>query len=264
MRRDKKYPNWFNAHFRPLRALESFTVFITKEHDEFKAQSLKKRKLNERKLKRYKKEFDGVEAMLDKHLNKKLSLEGIAEIEAIEKRLKRVARQTDKELEKIQHESTDYEKQIKQDYEFQSLLLSRFSRNLALVTITGLILFTAIAYVLYKVFFPNFGHDVNVEYYSVLAQIMLALLIALYLTGYSKADKDMKEYEDKSVWNKLVSEYRLLGIYAFLQGQIACLVAIGRGWSGTGVMLASLIGVGILTLLVFTKILERNTSTVNK
>lgn len=258
MKQSKRYPNWFDAHFRPEKALKTFTATITTEHEEFKKQAMKKRQKNERKLEAFNKEFAGVEAKLDSQLNRKLSKKEIVENESLRKRLKTVQGENDHEIKKIEHDAKLYEEQIEKDYDYQHVLLSRILRNLALVTIVILILFTSATYMLYKSIFPNFGQGVKVEYYSILAQIIPALLIALYLTGYGKSDKDKKAHEDRSIWNKLMSEYRILGIYAFLQGEIACLIAIGRGWSALGVMLASFIGVGILTLLVFTKILERD------
>lgn len=139
-------------------------------------------------------------------------------------------------------------------------LLDAYARNLVITISLLLVLILLLAYGLEKVFFPDFGRDVNVNFYSTLAQILPALLIALFLVGPVDLKLHSKEHLkrlQRSVWQRLTSGDRLFGILGFIVGELACLIAIGRDYSGTGVYIFSLFGAGMLATVLIQRISNR-------
>lgn len=67
---------------------------------------------------------------------------------------------------------------------------ARLSKQVVLIFAGVMLLLFVFVYALIKVYQPNFGHDVGVGYYEALANILAALLIALFLTPSEEGAPD--------------------------------------------------------------------------
>jgi len=140
-------------------------------------------------------------------------------------------------------------------------LINRYARNLVIIIISILLVLLLITYGIEKVFFPDFGRNVHVEFYGTLAQILPALLIALFLVepvGLKTNSAQHIERFEKSMWLRLtVNDDRLIALLGFIPAEVACLVAIARGSTGTGLFLLSLFGLATLALILIKRISNR-------
>jgi hypothetical protein len=140
-------------------------------------------------------------------------------------------------------------------------LIDRYARNLVIFIIFSLLVLLLINYILYKIFFPDFGRNINIGFYEALAQILPVLLIALFLaeTPEIKSNSAQRiERLNRSVWQRLtINDDRLLGLITFIPAELACLIAIARDSTGTGLFLLSLFGAGPLALLLIKRISNR-------
>jgi hypothetical protein len=120
------------------------------------------------------------------------------------------------------------------------------------ILLTNLILIGL--YLYYKIYIPDYGMDTRMEFYTVVAQILPALLIALFLT--QKGEIEYEQREKPSFARSLLSGYKFLGLVAFSIGELACLWAIQRGHTGLGVYLFAMFGLLMLMLVAFSKIVR--------
>jgi Na+/H+ antiporter NhaD/arsenite permease-like protein len=139
-------------------------------------------------------------------------------------------------------------------------LLDAYARNLVIIVIFGLLVLLFCVYVFEKIFFPSFGKNIHLDFYTTLAQILPALLIALFLAGpvdYKLQSQQHLDRLKRSVWHRLTLGDRLFGIVGFIAGELACLSAIARGSTGTGLFILSLFGAGILAVVLIQRISNR-------
>lgn len=157
--------------------------------------------------------------------------------------------------DRLKTKQNKMDKRFAEYKKYTSKLGSNMARNI--IILAGIVLTISIfgGYILIAIYDPEWGNNVKPEYYAVLAQVLPALLIALFLSNNSKKESDVDD-EEISIWRRLLHESKFLGIYGFVIAEIACLTAIATGWMGTGIFMVSLAGTFMISLLLMERILK--------
>lgn len=158
--------------------------------------------------------------------------------------------------DEINKRHEEYILKLKHSHDKAHLLFDVLAKRILIISTIILLGGLTAVYIYYKIYNPEFGMAVTQNWYMTVAQILPALLIALFLTGDSKNDigNNKKSYK-VSIARSLLGGYKFIGLFAFLIGEAACLMAIERGFSGTGVYVFALCGLWLMGFTAFARIL---------
>jgi len=112
-----------------------------------------------------------------------------------------------------------------------------------------------IVYIICKLIDPDFGHNINNEYYQILASILPALLIALFLSGSRKTTPLHSKKVHRTPWGYLMRNDTLEGLIGFSVGEVACLIAIASGVASSVLFLATLFSLVLIIPATFAKVI---------
>lgn len=241
-----------NEELRPLPTYKKYKLKIQDDHEKFRKYATKRVESSNQKAAVIKEELEAVERLIKSGVSKGTATSAEARLE-----LERISAKIRSSSDNGSVFYEGYIKKVHEDYIYQTGLLAKYARNLSVSTIVALTVVLILFYFAYRIFFPDFGKGVSLEYYIALSQILPVLLVALYFSGRDKESDVIQQTEKVSIWTRLIHDYRLIGMYAFLVGELACLFAIARDRTGMGVFVFTLIGASMLTILTFGKITEQ-------
>lgn len=136
-------------------------------------------------------------------------------------------------------------------------LKAKLSKQLAITFSLLIVVIFIISYIAAKLTNPSFGHIIHTEYYQVLAGILPAILIAVFLSPSRKITTEQKN-TTASPWNLLMSNGKLEGLIGFSIGELACLTAIATGSTGTAIFLGTIFSLVIMIPATYKRIVYGN------
>ena len=180
----------------------------------------------------------------------------LGEMETTLRRLKEGEEIGRKFADEVNEKYEEYINNLKHSHDKAHLLFDVLAKRILVISTIILLGGLIVVYIYYKIYNPEFGMGVTQNWYMTVAQILPALLIALFLTGNSKEEiRNDRKSAKISVARSLLGGYKFIGLFAFVIGEAACLMAIERGFSGTGVYVFALSGLWLMGFTAFARIL---------